>query len=228
MRNHSTTLLSVWRELNYTRNDKYGSLFLGIHNVNSTYRYVMKAKHYTLSVVIACLLALGCENITEPIAEDSTTLDPIVTNMNKAADVESFSFSVPAPPIPVVVSCLEEDLRGEGTWNGWVKSLVTSSGHLHTTEYIDYSEVFFRGLQSGQVWEPAPGAHENLISNFPIGEIITGATAIHEINARYLGPEGYPDLLIKHSIHRVWDANGQLRVDKIVIPFVGKCIGNVK
>ena len=173
------------------------------------------------------LFLAGCSDRPSSVTDNSNTvLHQEVSESDNSANTGLIPFSVPAPPIPVTVDCLDENLQGEGTWNGWLRFSVTSTGHVHITEYIDYSAVTFRGTESGRTWQAAPGAHENLIFNVPAGFIESGETSTHEINARYLGPEGYPDLIISHSIHLVWDADGQLRVSKIGIPFQGRCLGS--
>lgn len=189
---------------------------------------------------LALLFAAACgeaptEFIDAPPPDITATAD--VTADANAATTKRETFEepfprpdFPLPYVPVPAPCLDlgEPLQMSGTWTGWIQSTETAAGRLHTTEYIDYSQIT---VELGDLtWLPGPGAHEILVFNVPAPGLeldeVSGAFNIkHQFNTRFLSQDGLPDLRVSHSQKVLVDGNGVLRHAEFV-PFEAECIGN--
>lgn len=184
-----------------------------------------------LPTLCLCLLtACSVNQAEEEITKENIALEDLLleNKAGNAAATDRQTFSVPAPPAPVSAACLGiDDLKLDGTWTGWVQIAQTSNGHVHITEYIDYSEVTITSMSTGLSWTAAAGAHENIILNLPATGDDLGDSAFnvkHQFNARFLGPEGYQNLLVSHSFKQLLGPDLELRHNEFV-PFSAKCIG---
>lgn len=181
-----------------------------------------------LAAVAAASLAAGCAETapTGPSAERQVSPSALASSNAAATSFETFS--VPAPPIQMIVSCLESDntLRVQGTWNGWSRITETANGHLHITEHVDWSEVRIVST-GGRTWLPGPGAHESFTFNVAVTADDRDESAhnlMHSMHGTFLSQDGASDLQVSHSIHRVVGPDLVVRRNEFVA-FSADCLG---
>lgn len=195
----------------------------------------MHGKHHGRHL-LARLAIVSVTGLSAACAGDSPAGPPVDSIAGPAhanrADVEKGTFSQPVPPAAIVnAPCVDDDpLAVTGTWNGWYRVAQTARGHLHVTEHIDWSEVTLVAAD-GRTWKPGPGAHESFSRNLPatgedLGE--SAYTEMHNLRARFDSQDGDADLRVWHTIHIVLGPDLELRIMKVVLPFVGECIGKSK
>lgn len=178
--------------------------------------------------VAAAALAAGCTETapTGPTAERKSS--PSAFASSNAAVTSLVTFSLPAPPIQMIVACVGSDntLRVQGTWNGWARITETANGHLHITEHVDWSEVRIVSA-GGRTWMPGPGAHESFTFNLPATADDRDESAhnlMHSMHGKFLGQDGAPDLQVSHSWHQLVGPDRVLRRNEFVA-FSADCVG---
>lgn len=172
----------------------------------------------------ACALSVACD-ATEPTGPEDTVADPALSN---GAFIEHGTIDEAAPPAVVDAPCVDDEpLAVTGRWKGWFRLALTNGGHVHLTEHIDWSEVTLVATD-GRTWKPGPGAHESFSFNLPATNADLGESAymtMHNLRARFDSQDGDSDLRVWHTIHVVLGPDLEFRIQKIVLPFVGECIG---
>lgn len=191
----------------------------------------MRVRIAVLPAVALLLASVSCDTATEPDPDAAamTTLAPDAPAVAMAATTERGTFTVFPPPLPVIAACVDEDnpLRMLGSWSGWFTQTLTPGGHLHITEHIDWSDVKIIAAD-GRMWVPGPGAHESFSLNF---EATDGGFVqrqiMHNLRARFNGPDGESDLQVWHTIHIVRGPapDYEYRLFDVVLPFEARCIG---
>lgn len=176
-------------------------------------------------VLILTALAAACDSVSPTDPQVDPLADPAFAN---GAHTEKGTFSMPAPPARVDAPCVDDELLAvTGNWTGWFRLTQTPGGHVHLTEHIDWSDVTLVAMD-GRTWKPGPGAHESFSFNQPatnqdLGE--SAYTVMHNLRARFNSQDGDSDLRVWHTIHAVLGPDLEIRVLRIVLPFVGECIG---
>lgn len=186
---------------------------------------------------LVLLFAAACNEapteLTDASPSDITATTGVTANANAATtDRQTFEIAFPPPwsgleyvPVPAPCLGLGEPLQMSGTWTGWTQSTETAAGRLHTTEYIDYSQI---AIELGDLtWLPGPGAHEIIVSNWPVQVPLPpgGFTYKHEFNTLFRSQDGLPDLRVRHSWKTTVTGNLDFVHDEFV-PFEASCIGN--
>lgn len=188
------------------------------------------------TVFAPLVLLFAVAACSEAPTEVADVAAPDVSANTNAATTERQTFEMPFPdpatglefvPVPAPCLGLGEPLQMSGTWTGWVQSTETAAGRLHTTEYIDYSQIT---VELGDLtWLPGPGANEIIVSNWPAPTAQTlppgGFTYKHEFNTLFRSQDGLPDLRIRHSWKVTVTGNLDFVHDEFV-PFEAECIGN--
>ncbi len=197
----------------------------------------MKTLKLMLPILLStCLFLAGCSDQPSAVAhaeKENPILENAIAASSNAATVDRQTFRVPFPPIsgvdyaPVPAPCLElgEPLRMSGIWSGWFQVVTISTGRVHVTEHIDYSEITLR--LGDLVWHAGPGASEPIIQNVPLTEDDVGDAAfnvMHEFHARFISQNDKPDLRISHRVRQLLTPDGELKKNEFV-PFSAECIG---
>lgn len=191
----------------------------------------MRVRIAILSAAALLMASVSCDTATgpDPDAAGMTTQAPDAPALAMAATTQRGTFTSSPPPVPIIAACVDEDnpLRMLGSWSGWFTQTLAAGGHLHITEHVDWSDVEIVAAD-GRKWLPGPGAHESFSLNF---DATDGGSVqrqiMHNLRARFNGPDGESDLQVWHTIHIVRGPapDYDLRVFDVVLPFEARCIG---